>query len=130
MDKGVTMGLDTTHDCWHGSYSSFGEFRRELARVGLGIKLNEMQGFAGEVTSDGRSMTEKGKPWYPHSEDPLVILLNHSDCDGEIKWEYCRMLAHRLLELAPKMGDWRSATVQFANGLLEAFDLEEDVEFH
>jgi hypothetical protein len=27
------MGLDTTHDCWHGAYSAFMRWRRKLAEV-------------------------------------------------------------------------------------------------
>ena len=27
------MGLDTTHDCFHGSYSNFYAWRNELCRV-------------------------------------------------------------------------------------------------
>lgn len=27
------MGLDTTHDAWHGAYSSFGDWRNQLAEL-------------------------------------------------------------------------------------------------
>lgn len=32
------MGLDTTHDCWHGSYGSFNAWRIQLAKA---IEKNE-----------------------------------------------------------------------------------------
>ncbi len=27
------MGLDTSHDCWHGAYSAFGRWRRAIAEA-------------------------------------------------------------------------------------------------
>ena len=27
------MGLDTTHDCWHGAYLAFSRWRDQLAEV-------------------------------------------------------------------------------------------------
>lgn len=32
------MGLDTTHDCWHGAYSAFHRFRHGIARA-IGLDL-------------------------------------------------------------------------------------------
>lgn len=63
------MGLDTTHDCWHGSYHGFNHWRRAVART-VGIDLETMRGFGG----DGE--------W--NEADPITTLLNHSDCDGDI----------------------------------------------
>lgn len=36
------MGLDTTHDCWHGAYSAFGRWREGLAKA-AGIPLHLME---------------------------------------------------------------------------------------
>ncbi len=38
------MGLDTTHDCWHGPYSSFNRWRTQLAAE-IGLPLPLMEGF-------------------------------------------------------------------------------------
>lgn len=38
------MGLDTTHDCWHGAYSAFMRWRRGIAKA-AGIPLDLMEGF-------------------------------------------------------------------------------------
>ena len=54
------MGLDTTHDCWRGSYSSFNRFRYSLAEQ-IGINLDDYSGY---------------------NENELMPLFNHSDCDG------------------------------------------------
>ena len=37
------MGLDTTHDCWHGSYSAFAIWRKKLAEA-ANIPLDLMEG--------------------------------------------------------------------------------------
>lgn len=38
------MGLDCSHGAWHGSYTAFGRWRREIARL-CGIPLDFMEGF-------------------------------------------------------------------------------------
>lgn len=120
------MGLDTSHGCWHGAYSAFGRWRGKLAEV-AGLDLLSMEGFGGEME------------WEALPPDPLHVLLNHSDCDGEIRWQDCGPLADRLSELLPLLPDgdagghigfWREKTQQFIDGLREAFEAKEDVEFH
>ena len=64
------MGLDTSHNAWHGPYSSFNEFRDMLAKQ-IGINLNDYYGYGG--TLDLMSI-----------EHDIQPLLNHSDCDGEL----------------------------------------------
>ena len=119
------MGLDTTHDCWHGGYSSFDRWREKLASL-AGINLRSMEGFGGEVK------------WESLKPDALHILLNHSDCDGDIEWKDCGPLADRLAELLPLLpdesagghiGNWREKTQQFIDGLRDAFGAKENVEF-
>ena len=39
------MGLDTTHDCWHGAYSAFMRWRQKLAEVAGLPPLMLMDGF-------------------------------------------------------------------------------------
>lgn len=77
------MGLDTTHDCWHGAYSSFAMFRKNLAAL-IGMDLSSMEGFGGT------------KPFPSKQVEPLVILLNHSDCDGDIEVEDLDPLRERM----------------------------------
>ncbi len=112
------MGLDTTHDCWHGAYSYFSEWRKRLCEVaGYGnIKLRE--GFGGDL------------PW--PDNDPLVDLLNHSDCDGELLWMRCAAIADRIESLMPAMriADYAQVTQQFIDGLRLAAAKQENVLFH
>lgn len=116
------MGLDTSHDCWHGSYSTFGAWRKELARAAGLPPLNLMKGFCDE-----------GQPieWDILKPSSLITLLNHSDCDGEIQAIDCAPLADTLSELLPKLPqDWRSDTQQFIDGLRLAASKQENVDFH
>lgn len=125
------MGLDISHDCWHGAYSAFMRWRRAVASV-CGIDLERMEGYA-----------EGGILWSSLPADPVHILLNHSDCDGEIALDDEIPLAQRLEELAPVLEKYdathqmgghlpsaAAAARKFAEGLREAHALGEIVEFH
>lgn len=120
------MGLDTSHDAWHGSYGSFNNFRRELAKA-AGITLDDMYGFNGNIQ------------WDTLEPRPLHILLNHSDCDGEIPWEVCKDLADDLTTLLDKLPDANQSEFyprskekaeQFIKGCLLAFKNKENIDFH
>lgn len=149
------MGLETTHDCWHGSYHSFMRWRQELARAAGLPPLLLMEGFfrKGDYLDpfvsfhndwpDAANEFYDSLPikWDSLKEDPFLYhLLSHSDCEGEIEWQYCQKLANRLEELLPKMpkgngsrlidGDWQNTTKNFISGLMEAFNNKENVEFH
>lgn len=123
------MGLDTTHGCWHGAYSAFMRWRDKLAEVS-GIPLRKMQGFC--------DADEDAVPWSALKPDPLHVLLDHSDCDGEIAAKDCGPLADRLEELLPLLdgdggghiGSYKEKTQQFIDGLHLAASLGEPVEFH
>lgn len=114
------MGLDTTHDCWHGPYSYFNAFRAQIAKV-VHIDLHAMYGFGGDV------------PWSSIRDEPLVILLNHSDCDGEISPADAAALARRLREIIPLIPDHpddvRGDAIKFATGCEAAAASNEYVEF-
>jgi hypothetical protein len=116
------MGLDTTHDCWHGSYGSFHRFRTALAQAAGLPPLDTMAGF----TRSGLP----GRSWAEFEHDALVVLLNHEDCDGEIACSDCARLADRLDELLPLLSEnWRRAAAEFSVGLRAAAAAGEDVEF-
>lgn len=120
------MGLDTTHDCWHGAYSSFNEFRYELGRR-IGINLDDYKGYHGNGTKELTSIAH-----------PLMPLFNHSDCDGELSVEECKQIVSGLngvIEAAvPEDKDspfsFLRKVVQFRDGCLLAISKNEIVEFH
>lgn len=142
------MGLDTTHGCWHGAYSAFSRWRDKLA---------EVAGYTGHDTGRGGTMVDidwgnieatigadlLGKwtaiPVRPDgTPDPLILLLAHSDCEGELQVEFLPALADRLEELLPLLegdggghvGAYRDKTETFIAGLREAARLGEEVGFH
>ncbi len=88
------MGLDTTHECWHGAYSAFNRWRTIVARMTLGIELDRMEGFERRLLVGG--LDRKPVSWDPYRNRPIVKLLNHSDCDGEILAEDCLAIAEEL----------------------------------
>lgn len=116
------MGLDTTHNAWHGSYGNFSRWRQFIA-TRIGIKnLDDMLGFGGSKEFD--------------KKEPLTALLNHSDCDGELTPKECAGIARRLRELLPDItGDdeeteyMRDKTIQFAEGCELAAKKKEKILF-
>jgi hypothetical protein len=146
------MGLDVSHDCWHGSYGSFNIFRVEIAKA-VGIPLELMEGFY-ESSRIDRLITSKSTlsdaeyiemyvtrwlpiKWEILKPDPLHILLNHSDCDGTIEIDDQIFIAERLEAIADLLpgGDsqyrWnmQEKAKQFALGLRDAHMCNEVVEF-
>jgi len=90
------MGLDFLQCDASWSYSGFNDFRRRLARD-IGFDLNEMMGFSkGFHWQDGYAPGTR--PW-SEIDDPIVPLLNHSDCEGELSPQECAQVAPRLREL-------------------------------
>lgn len=152
------MGLDTTHDCWHGAYSAFHRWRIEIARV-EGIPLELMAGYYSDDSMlnlhrlanvlanspfDMFANTLDGLhrilpiSWDLLKPDILYVLLHHSDCEGELPADVCGPLADRLEELLPRLsgdfgghvGDIREKTQKFIDGLRLAASRNEPVEFH
>lgn len=143
------MGLDTTHDCWHGAYSAFSRWRDQLAEV-AGYTFHEFEGGRKLVDLDwggiesviGRDLLGKW-PSMPVRHDgtpePLILLLAHSDCEGELQAEYLDALADRLTKLLPALegveggghiGSYVEKTQTFIDGLRRASAAGEDVGFH
>jgi hypothetical protein len=73
--------------------------------------------------------------WDVMRPDPLIALLDHSDCEGEIAAADCAPLADRLEDLLPQVPgggvwNWPKLTRQFIDGLRRAAIHGEAVEFH
>lgn len=127
------MGLDTTHDCFHGAYSSFGRFRKSLAKA-INLELDNMCGFGKTPDPNSVNFILDKKPevifWEDIPYDDLHILINHSDCDGVIEHKDCLKLADRMKEIIPQLEEeYKDRAEQFIEGLLLAHDQNEDVEF-
>lgn len=87
------MGLDFEGSKAHWSYGNFKRFRCRLA-LEIGIDLDQMAGFA---EKDGIS-------WKDFT-DPIIPLLNHSDCDGQLSPIECARIAPRLRQLIARWDD-------------------------
>lgn len=116
------MGLDTTHNCWHGAYSSFNLFRKNLASL-IGFNLNDFEGFGGT-----RSFSEM--------KHGIMPLLNHSDCDGELTVDECKSIVEGLNDVLEKNKELEQSdkyfyykVVQFRDGCLDAISNNEEVRF-
>lgn len=148
------MGLDCSHDAWHGAYSAFMRWRQEIARL-AGVPLELMDGFfdpaqnnamalakiAGDNANALRELLTRNCPirWDSLKPDPLHVLLYHSDCDGEIAPDDCAKIADRLEELLPLLpsgeggghiGNWRDKTSKFIAGCRTAAAAGEPLDFH
>lgn len=96
------------------SYSGYGDFRKKIAAQ-VGIDLSQMKGF---FVIDKSILSDQGWDAYVEAiqvaieidkssdkiswdviNDPIKILLSHSDCEGEIPPEVCETLADRLEEI-------------------------------
>lgn len=100
------MGLALENARW--SYSGFNQFREKLGKE-VGVNIREMEGF-----------TESGKSW-ESIQDPIVYLLNHSDCDGIITGEQCALIAPRVRELVK---DWPEHDYDKSEALVLADDMD------
>ncbi len=118
------MGLDTTHNCWHGPYSSFNRFRFSLAKQ-IGIDLNEYDGY-----------DKGGTKILTDIKHDLMPLFNHSDCDGELSVEESTQISKGLTQVLENFNeeikadfDFKEKIMQFKTGLLDAITKNEIVYF-
>jgi len=102
------MGLDFDRSEVHWGYSGFATFREKLA-LEIGIELEKMKGFGGDRKWD-------------NIIDPIVLFLDHSDCDGELSSNECAKIYPRLLNLVSKWDDRdkdKAKAIQLANDMKE-----------
>jgi hypothetical protein len=136
------MGLDTSHDCWHGAYGAFARWRLAIAKA-AGYPVTAGEGGYGEdyvlPWDEFEARNYQGEWDRVPGDDPLLYLLAHSDCDGVIHPEHGAHVAARLEQLLPLLDGttgnghiqphMRGTTEQFIAGLLAAAAAGEDVEF-
>lgn len=104
------MGIDFSHCDAHWSYGGFHRFRIKLAAE-VGIDLGSMAGFEGN------------KPWN-NVKDDIVPLLKHSDCDGELSIDECKIVVPRLRQL---VADWEDNSYDKVHALELAKGMEDAV---
>ena len=74
------------------SYGGFNTFRQRLGRE-IGIDLQAMEGFK-----------TNGVSW-DTVKSPIKLLLNHSDCEGDLSCDDCEQIYPELLKLIDKWPD-------------------------
>lgn len=113
------MGLNTSYHCWDGAYSSFARFRKKLAEAAGMPPLQDMYGFGGNIS------------WDDIPYDDIHILLNHSDCDGDIGVGKTIPLRNRLKELLNVISvEERCNVIRFIEGLDKAIADNKGIEFY
>jgi hypothetical protein len=134
------MGLDTTHDCWHGPYSAFMRWRANLSFHIMRERARTGDAIASEIERMGTTREAIAKAWekglYDDQSVPINVLMNHSDCEDDIEAKDCAPLADALEQLLlsiPARADYdsvRPATERFIAGLRRAAARGEKVGFH
>jgi hypothetical protein len=124
------VGLDTSHDCWHGAYSAFMNWRQMVAKAAGMPPLGFMEGYYGYTNIEHDEAKESLRSigfaeehvwardilssfygvggnmpitWDSLKPSPLHFLLSHSDCEGEIPHELCDGIADELEKLLPEL---------------------------
>lgn len=140
------MGLDTSHDCWHGPYSSFKRFREEVAAAAkehYGYEPNyeghPFRAYMGWWDHDFHGHPGSRGADYHEYDHILDVFFIHSDCDGYIFPNDAEPLADALDALVGYLDDdpnnhrfWsaRETLRTFIKGLREAVNNYEVVTFH
>ncbi|PWC96977.1 hypothetical protein [Azospirillum sp. TSO5] len=102
------MGLDCSHDAFHGAYSAFNRFRQTVARAMGGsfpphyaygmdnrpIPQGEFGLVVDPLREDG--MWYWGRGYEADTHPGLYEFFTHSDCDGEIAPDMCLKVADEL----------------------------------
>lgn len=113
------MGLDCSHDAFHGAYSAFNSFRQAVAwAVGGSFPPHWKRNADGSLPErqPGQLLEriegyDDGYIYWPDElaeKSPGVMLfLQHSDCDGEFTPDECAIVANDLEPLLDKM-TWES----------------------
>lgn len=135
------MGLDTTHGCWNGPYSAFGRWREWISLYVMQDRADAGDERAKEIAYMGATREAIMRAWeeghYDDQTVPINVLMNHSDCEGEIPANVCGPLADALQAIIDKRmpgralyDEKRPATERFIAGLREAAAAGEAVGFH
>jgi hypothetical protein len=109
------MGLDCSHDAFHGAYSAFNRLRQEAARaIGGSFPPHFLYDDEGQLVKgqDGLAVFDEdldgayfysGEDYSKTTHPGLFEFLEHSDCDGEISPAMCLRVASDLEELLPQV---------------------------
>ena len=146
------MGLDCSHNAFHGAYSAFNSFRQAVCRaVGGTYPPHWLRTYDGDIARDSNGMAirdlslEDGMWYVPDSftrelNPGIYEFFEHSDCDGTISPDMCLVIAKELEPLLDKMpeesfghilqdGGYRSVLRRFIDGCKAAHSKGEPLRF-
>lgn len=93
------MGLDCSHDAFHGAYSAFNRFRQAVCEAtGGSFPPHENEAIDPNSWYWGDDYSENTHPG-------LFVFLAHEDCEGEISPDDCVVVAGELEALLPKLNE-------------------------
>lgn len=133
------MGLVISHSAFYGSYTSFNEWRLEIAtRVGIPLKLMEGYYIKQFDTDDGIPKEYKLNRvlpigWDTLKPNPLHELLYHSDCEGYLNYSSLKKMLPKLEELIvnePKDTWFYQRTHRFIEGAMAAIEFKHKLTFN
>ena len=100
----------------HWSYGGFHHFRQLLA-ASIGISLDRMVGFNRDAAMEVEDLPDEGPDavsmvpdpiLWETVDSPIVPLLNHSDCDGELSGPECAQVGPELVRICESWGTWEN----------------------
>ena len=116
------MGLDCSHDAFHGAYSAFNRFRQAVAAAIGGSFPPHYLYENGNLVEGGDGFLKKradlserclywGDECSPEANPGLYIFFVHEDCEGEISPADCTLVANELEAILPKIAalGWHEA---------------------
>jgi len=151
------MGLDTSHDAFHGAYSAFNRFRQIVCQaIGGSYPSHWLRNDDGSLKRDSQGFPicdtslDDNLIYFPEGgldeESGMYAFLCHSDCDGEIPPEACLKLADELEAVLPVIekiasveqagghiaarGGYVEVTKKFIAGCRDAASKNEPLDFH
>ena len=117
------MGLDCSHDAFHGAYSAFNRLRQEIARaIGGSYSPHNDPSLDYDLWYWGDGYNKKSHPG-------LHEFFCHSDCDGEIAPEMCILVADELEAILPNISSNRQSVQNFIDGCRRAAAANEPLLF-
>jgi len=159
------MGLDVSHDAFHGAYSAFNRFRMAVCWAAGGsfpphVLPERLKELKLEEEKNPNYWDEKRDPpkagiachnwWYvpdgvtKETHPGLYLFLSHSDCDGTLTPDECRLVASDLEKLVDVIGQfplsdeghirrdggYRAVLERFIAGCRLAAERNEVMDFH
>lgn len=141
------MGLDTTHDAFHGAYSAFNRFRQIVAKAaGCSYPYHTE-----DYTSNGKTIPveelDQERYYTPdnfkNTNPGLTAFFVSNDCEGEFSPEICKQMADEMESVLPEIekqgsggghierdGGYGEVAKRYIAGCRLAYENKENLEYY